>query len=131
MWVWSVLVKMALEFSDDGKYFAQISSDGKLKIWNTVSNSLDQEFTPDFHLTTPCTCLHFWYPRQGNNTKVFLTWFYVNISFDNSLEASLYKALISEPLICVFENKTCTRVLWHCWMDILQIGLAIWQGLLL
>lgn len=50
---------MACEFSKDGKLFAQISSEGKLKVWNTVSNIFEQEFTPDFHLTTPCTCLHF------------------------------------------------------------------------
>ncbi|KAJ8920002.1 hypothetical protein NQ315_006532, partial [Exocentrus adspersus] len=50
---------MALQFSKDGKYFAFISTDGKLKVWDTVSNSFEQEFTPDFHLTSPCTCLHF------------------------------------------------------------------------
>ncbi|CAG9816276.1 unnamed protein product [Phaedon cochleariae] len=52
-------VAMASKFSEDGKYFAHISTDGKLKIWNTISNSFEQEFTPDFHLTSPCTCLHF------------------------------------------------------------------------
>ncbi|XP_066254470.1 WD repeat-containing protein 43 [Euwallacea similis] len=57
----------AASFSEDGKYFAQITGDGKLHIWNTLSNSLEQEFTPDFHLTTPCTCLHFWNPRQSSN----------------------------------------------------------------
>ncbi|RZB40003.1 WD repeat-containing protein 43 [Asbolus verrucosus] len=50
---------MACEFSADGKYFAQISLEGKLKIWNTLSNSFEQEFTPNFHLASPCTCLHF------------------------------------------------------------------------
>lgn len=50
---------MALQFSKDGKYFAYISTDGKLKIWDTVSNTFEQEFTPDYHLTSPCTCLHF------------------------------------------------------------------------
>ncbi|KAG5899254.1 hypothetical protein JTB14_035432 [Gonioctena quinquepunctata] len=52
-------VAMASRFSEDGKYFAQISTEGKLKIWNTLSNSFEQEFTPDYHLTSPCTCLHF------------------------------------------------------------------------
>ncbi|XP_030763020.1 WD repeat-containing protein 43 [Sitophilus oryzae] len=50
---------MDSQFSENGKYFAQISTDGKLKIWNTVSSSFEQEFTPDFHLNTPCTCLQF------------------------------------------------------------------------
>lgn len=50
---------MASQFSSSGKYFAQISTDGKLKVWNVVTNSFEQEFIPDFHLTSPCTCLHF------------------------------------------------------------------------
>nr|XP_023026900.1 WD repeat-containing protein 43 [Leptinotarsa decemlineata] len=50
---------MALQFCENGKYFAGISTDGKLKIWNTLTNSFEQEFIPDFHLTSPCTCLHF------------------------------------------------------------------------
>ncbi|CAH1993955.1 unnamed protein product [Acanthoscelides obtectus] len=52
-------VAMAAQFSEDGKYFAKLTADGKLKIWNTLTNSFEQEYTPDFHLTTPCTCLHF------------------------------------------------------------------------
>ncbi|XP_056630319.1 WD repeat-containing protein 43 [Diorhabda sublineata] len=50
---------MASRFSEDGKYFARLSVDGKLKIWNACSNTFEQEFTPDFHLNSPCTCLHF------------------------------------------------------------------------
>lgn len=50
---------MVSQFNKDGKYFAYISVDGKLKIWNTIANRLDQEFTPDYHLTSPCTCLNF------------------------------------------------------------------------
>ncbi|XP_015833864.1 WD repeat-containing protein 43 isoform X2 [Tribolium castaneum] len=55
----AVSARMACQFSKDGKYFAQITSEGKLKVWNTLSNTFEQEFTPDFHLTSPCTCLHF------------------------------------------------------------------------
>lgn len=50
---------MASQFSSDGKYFAQITTDGKLKVWDAASGSFEQEFVPDFHLTSPCTCLHF------------------------------------------------------------------------
>lgn len=50
---------MLSQFSKDCKYFAHIAVDGKLKIWNTISNSFDQEFTPDFHLASPFTCLNF------------------------------------------------------------------------
>lgn len=49
---------MSTQFSVDCKYFAQITIDGKIKIWDTASNALKQEFTPNLHLTTPCTCLH-------------------------------------------------------------------------
>lgn len=61
---------MDSQFSEDGKYFAHISNDGKLKIWNTVSSSLEQEFTPDFHLNTPCTCLHFLPQSQNEANRV-------------------------------------------------------------
>lgn len=50
---------MASQFSDDGKYFAQLSVDGKLRLWETDTSNFMQEFTPDFHLASPCTCLHF------------------------------------------------------------------------
>ncbi|XP_022900678.2 WD repeat-containing protein 43 [Onthophagus taurus] len=50
---------MASQFSKDGKYFATLSVDGKLKIWNTLSNKLEQEYIPNCHLSCPCTCLQF------------------------------------------------------------------------
>lgn len=50
---------MASQFSNDGKYFAQFSNDGKLQIWETKENKFQQEYTPEFHLTSPCTCFHF------------------------------------------------------------------------
>lgn len=49
---------MSTQFSKDGKYFAQIATDGKIKIWETATSTFKQEFTPNLHLTTPCTCLH-------------------------------------------------------------------------
>ncbi|XP_044257003.1 WD repeat-containing protein 43, partial [Tribolium madens] len=58
-WLMAVSARMACQFSKEGKYFAQITPEGKLKVWNTLSNTFEQEFTPDFHLTSPCTCLHF------------------------------------------------------------------------
>ncbi|KAF5296378.1 hypothetical protein FQA39_LY12497 [Lamprigera yunnana] len=50
---------MAAQFSKDAKYFAQLTADGKLKLWETATSSFIQEFTPDYHLASPCTCLHF------------------------------------------------------------------------
>lgn len=44
-------------FSEDGKYYSAITQDGRLKIWDTETNILKQEYTPDLHLTAPPTCL--------------------------------------------------------------------------
>lgn len=63
------LKAMASQFSSDGKYFAQICGDGKLKVWDTSSGTFEQEFVPDYHLTSPCTCLQF-VNRLTSNSKV-------------------------------------------------------------
>jgi len=44
-------------FTPDGQYFALLSVDGRLRIWETVTGKLLQEFTPSSHLETTCTCL--------------------------------------------------------------------------
>ncbi|XP_045781025.1 WD repeat-containing protein 43 [Maniola jurtina] len=44
-------------FSEDGKYYSIITQDGRLKIWDTETNILKQEYTPDLHLSSPPTCL--------------------------------------------------------------------------
>lgn len=44
-------------FSEDGKYFGCCGVDGKLKVWETESGILSQEYTPDLHLSSPFTCL--------------------------------------------------------------------------
>lgn len=44
------------EFSPDGKLFALLDSDGKLKIWDVKDNQLTQEYVPDLHLSVPYTC---------------------------------------------------------------------------
>ncbi|XP_021183408.3 WD repeat-containing protein 43 [Helicoverpa armigera] len=44
-------------FSEDGKYYSAISQDGRLRIWDTETNVLKQEYTPDLHLTSPPSCL--------------------------------------------------------------------------
>lgn len=44
-------------FSPDQKLFAVIQSDGKLKIWDVLSNQLKQEYVPNLHLSSPCTAL--------------------------------------------------------------------------
>ncbi|GFG32378.1 hypothetical protein Cfor_04358 [Coptotermes formosanus] len=44
-------------FSEDGEYFGYSGADGKLKVWETESGILSQEYTPNLHLSSPCTCL--------------------------------------------------------------------------
>lgn len=48
---------MESEFSVDGSFYSVLESDGKLKVWETSSNTLKNEFTPSLHLNQPCTCL--------------------------------------------------------------------------
>ncbi|XP_043502426.1 WD repeat-containing protein 43-like [Polistes fuscatus] len=44
-------------FSQDGQYFAHCGIDGKLKIWETATNRLKQEYIPNLHLNSPCSVL--------------------------------------------------------------------------
>lgn len=46
-----------LGFSPDGKLFALIDDQGILQIWDTDTNDLKQEYTPNLHLAGPCTAL--------------------------------------------------------------------------
>ncbi|XP_076299109.1 WD repeat-containing protein 43 [Lasioglossum baleicum] len=56
-------------FSPDGEYFTNCGNDGKLKIWDTSTSRLKQEYISNFHLSSPC-CV--------------LTWLYVNSSSTNA-----------------------------------------------
>ncbi|XP_049963453.1 WD repeat-containing protein 43 isoform X2 [Schistocerca serialis cubense] len=47
----------SVEFSNDGRYLSACGQDGKLKIWETETGLLKQEYTPNLHLVSPCTCL--------------------------------------------------------------------------
>ncbi|KAJ0170442.1 hypothetical protein K1T71_013813 [Dendrolimus kikuchii] len=55
-------------FSEDGKYYSAITSDGRLRIWDTETNVLKQEYTPDLHLTSPPSCLQ-WITLSQSSTK--------------------------------------------------------------
>lgn len=65
-------------FSPDGQYWAHCGRDGKLKIWETSTSRLKQEFIPDLHLSSPCSVLE-WITvgQQSANTTVYhvLTFF--------------------------------------------------------
>ncbi|CAL1265776.1 unnamed protein product [Larinioides sclopetarius] len=59
------LYRNIIAFSHHGEYLAYSSPDGCLKIWETSTGTLKQEFTPSSHLTATCTTLT-WGPTQIN-----------------------------------------------------------------
>ncbi|XP_050491841.1 WD repeat-containing protein 43 [Bombus huntii] len=48
-------------FSSDGEYFAHCGNDGKLKIWDTGTGRLKQEYVSNSHLSSPCCVLAWLY----------------------------------------------------------------------
>ncbi|XP_036230348.2 WD repeat-containing protein 43 isoform X2 [Bactrocera oleae] len=46
-----------LSFSPNGKLFALINDQGILRIWDTETNELKQDYTPNLQLSGPCTAL--------------------------------------------------------------------------
>jgi len=44
-------------FSQDDQYYAFCGNDGKLKIWETANNRLKHEYTPNRHLSSPCSVI--------------------------------------------------------------------------
>ncbi|KAM9842007.1 WD repeat-containing protein 43 [Aulostomus maculatus] len=54
------------------QYLALCAQDGRLRIWNTDSNTLHQEYVPSAHLSATCTCIH-WGPcrtvKEGPQRK--------------------------------------------------------------
>ncbi|XP_077990274.1 WD repeat-containing protein 43-like [Glandiceps talaboti] len=57
--------------SPNAELLALCSPDGRLKIWETATSSLKQQYTPSSHLSATCTCLS-WEPlraRRGGHKK--------------------------------------------------------------
>lgn len=75
-------------FSDDGKYYSAITQDGRLRIWDTETNVLKQEYTPDLHLTSPPSCLQWISASQSlvRTTRGFYKLFHL-IAFPASFVA--------------------------------------------
>lgn len=44
-------------FACNGQYFALISIDNRLRIWEATSGKLVQEFSPSADVESSCTCL--------------------------------------------------------------------------
>ncbi|GFY75627.1 WD repeat-containing protein 43 [Trichonephila inaurata madagascariensis] len=55
-----------LAFSDHGEYLAYSLPDGRLKIWETSTGVLKQEFVPSSHLSATCKSLS-WGPTKRNS----------------------------------------------------------------
>ncbi|XP_064484330.1 WD repeat-containing protein 43-like [Ornithodoros turicata] len=49
--------------SNNGDLLAYSTPDGRLKLWETASGKLKQEYTPSSHLSATCTCLS-WGPTR-------------------------------------------------------------------
>ena len=74
--LWKKIVVMAARspesaFSQNGQYFANVSTDGRLKIWECESGRAKQEFIPTSHLSAACTCL-VWAPSKQPEQVIFL-----------------------------------------------------------
>ncbi|XP_064600554.1 WD repeat-containing protein 43-like isoform X2 [Liolophura sinensis] len=50
-------------YSRNGEYLVHSSADGVIKIWETETGVLRQEYTPSSHLSAACTCL-VWCPTR-------------------------------------------------------------------
>jgi len=59
-------------FSQNGEYYAFCGNDSKLKIWETASGRLKHEYTPNWHLSSPCSVIG-WIsvsPQSPSNVSV-------------------------------------------------------------
>ncbi|XP_029035150.1 WD repeat-containing protein 43 [Osmia bicornis bicornis] len=61
-------------FSPDGEYFAHCGNDGKLKIWDTGTGRLKQEYVSNFHLSSPCCVLTWLYVNSRSTNTSPLPW---------------------------------------------------------
>lgn len=89
-----------LGFSPEGK-FALINDQGVLRIWDTDTNELKQEYTPNLHLAGPCSALVWLTASSPSTTKdkkvskqhMFLTLLSIKTSF--SLRSKRLRELVN------------------------------------
>ena len=60
--------KKGSSFTHNGDYFALVSVDGRLRIWDTTSGRLVQEFSPSAVTEASCTCLC-WLKKKESECK--------------------------------------------------------------
>lgn len=65
----NMAVVQPLGFTTQGEYFAFCSPDGTLKIYDTATSTLKQEYTPSSHLSATCSCLA-WSPGKRGNVGI-------------------------------------------------------------
>ena len=68
--VLKMAVSTSVSFSSNGEYCLYSSPDGVLKLWDTATCKLSQQYTPSSHLTTTCTCLS-WGPKRQMSVSCF------------------------------------------------------------
>ncbi|XP_076243474.1 WD repeat-containing protein 43 [Calliopsis andreniformis] len=61
-------------FSSDSEYFAYCGNDGKLKIWDTATGRLKQEYVSNFHLSFPCCALAWIYVNSQSTNATPSPW---------------------------------------------------------
>ena len=61
--------KKGSSFTHNGDYFALVSVDGRLRIWDTTSGKLVQEFSPSTVTEASCTCLCWMKKERKNETS--------------------------------------------------------------
>ncbi|KAK6177405.1 hypothetical protein SNE40_015512 [Patella caerulea] len=61
-------VRPPIEFSPNNEFLAYASPDGVLKVWETASGILKQEYTPSSHLSATCTCMS-WSRNTANQAQ--------------------------------------------------------------
>lgn len=55
-------------FSPDNQLWANCGQDGKLKIWETRTGKLKQDYVPNLHLSSGCSVLEWITVSQQSNT---------------------------------------------------------------
>ena len=89
-----VLANNPIALSESGQYFSYCTHDGQLKIWDTLSGRLKQEYTPSSHLSATCVTIS-WPPKA-------------TVSTDESSEVclSIFDGILRLNIkICYFPNK--------------------------